>query len=387
MKSWLRVTLPQDGFVAGLLLSYVLVEVVFPLLAQVMWGVPVDHPLGELIVRFATFIYAAHRVLSFHPAFRPDYRQWLETTPWTSRHPLPVGPIHLVAQDVLVLAALAGVAWARHPRVSPGHLVLMFLVVYEAVMMMSFALLKMPWFAYAIGFGLGLVALLWQTPRPALGVAAAVYSISYAGLRRALERFERWDLSWMNEQPLFSMSQEKVVDRMRQNVLGWPFDIIRPRDVAASITYREGIMLSVLAGWWCFVALQKVDPLAARIVGNMAVGFACQFAVIGRVATYCWGYAPPIGLWGRVFTLRWIIPGYDYVFIPPLLALSTCGVGISAQTLFNVPVEIAAPLTLTLVFLITLTSAPTLLYWRLTGNHRLSPVTLMANKKSEVTQV
>jgi hypothetical protein len=387
MKSWLRVTLPQDGFVAGLLLSYVLVEVVFPLLTQMMWGVAVDHPIGELIVRFATFVYAAHRVLSFHPAFRPDYRQWLETTPWTSRHPLPVGPIHLVAQDVLVLAVLAGAAWARHPRVSPAHLILMFLVVYEFVLMMSFALLRMPWFAYTIGFGLGLVALLWQTPRPALGVAAAVYSISYAGLRRALERFERWDLSWMNEQPLFSMSQEKAVDRMRQNVLGWPFDIIRPRDVAASITYREGIMLSVLAGWWCFVALQKVDPLAARIVGNMAVGFACQFAVIGRVATYCWGYAPPIGLWGRIFTLRWIIPGYDYVFIPPLLALSICGVGISAQTLFNVPVEIAAPLTLTLVFVITLTSAPTLLYWRLTGNHRLSPGTLMANKRAEVTQV
>jgi hypothetical protein len=57
------------------------------------------------------------------------------------------------------------------------------------------------------------------------------------------------------------------------------------------------------------------------------------------------------------------------------------------QTVLNVPVEIAAPLTLTLVFLITLTSAPTLLYWRLTGNHRLSPVTLMANKKAEVTQV
>jgi hypothetical protein len=122
-------------------------------------------------------------------------------------------------------------------------------------------------------------------------------------------------------------------------------------------------------------------------MGNVVIGFACQIAVIARVGTYCWGYAAPIGLWGRIFTLRWIIPGYDYVFIAPLLALATCAVGISIQPLLGAPVQIAAPLTLTLVFIIILTSAPTLSYWRLTGNHRLSPAALMANKKAEVTQV
>ena len=387
MKSWLRVTLPHDGYVAGLLLAYVLVEAGFPLLTTLLGGVPVDQPLGEMLVGFATFMYAAHRGLSFHPAFKPDYRQWLETTPWTSRHPLPVGPIHLVPQDVLVVGALAGVAWARHPAINPVHLVIAFLVVYESVLAASFALLRMPWFAYTIGFGLGLVTLLWPTPRLALGIATAVYSISYAGLRRALERFERWELSWMNEQPIFSMSQEKMIDRMRQNVLGWPFDVIRPRDVAPSFSYREGIMLSILAGWWWFVVLQRIDPLVARVLGNVVVGFACQIAVIGRVATYCWGYAPPINVWGRIFTLRWIIPRYDYVFIAPLLAIAVTAAGISVQPLWHVPVEIGAPLTLALLFIVTLTSAPTLAYWRLTGNHRISAAALMTNKKAEVTQV
>ena len=57
-----------------------------------------------------------------------------------------------------------------------------------------------------------------ETPRPALAVAVAVYSISYAGLRRALDDFENWDLGLMDNQQFFSMSQDKLMDRMRQNI-------------------------------------------------------------------------------------------------------------------------------------------------------------------------
>jgi len=176
------------------------------------------------------------------------------------------------------------------------------------------------------------------------------------------------------------------IDRMRRNILGWPFDTIRPRDVAASISYRDGLMVSLLAGWWMFVILERIEP-QARFGGNFVLAFICQFAIAGRIGTYCWGYAPPINLWGRIFTLRWIIPGYDYVFLAPLLAAGVTGAGISVQPLWKAPVEIAAPVTLALMFIVTLTSAPTLERWRLTGKHRVSPVILMANKKNEVTQV
>jgi hypothetical protein len=386
IKRWLRVTLPHDGYVMGLILAYVVVEAVFPLWTRFVVGAAAaDNPMGELLIQLAIILYAAHRVIAFHPALNTEYRNWLRMTPWTSRHPLPVGPVHLVVQDALVLGALAGLAWARHPEISPPHLVLRFLFLYELLLAFTFCVLRMVWFAYAIIFGLGLIVLLWQTPQAALPVAASVYLVAFVGLRRALDNFEGWDLELMNEQTTVVLNQEGI-DRMRRNVLGWPFDSIRPRDVAVSISYRDALMLSLLAGWWMFVILQRIDP-QARFGGNFVLVFICQFAVAGRIGAYCWGYAPPINVWGRIFTLRWIIPGYDYVFLAPLIAAGITGAGVAVQPLWKAPVEIAAPVTLALLFIVTLTSAPTLERWRLTGKHRLSPATLMANKKAEVTQV
>jgi hypothetical protein len=368
------------------MVAYVLVEAAFPLWARFIVGAPAaDHPVGELLVHLATILYAIHRVVSFHPALNTEYRNWLKTTPWTSRYPLPVGPVQLVAQDVLVIGALAALAWARHPEISPPHLILRFLFVYELLLAFTFCVLHMVWFAYAIVFGLGLIVLFWPTPQIALAVAAAFYLVAFVGLRRALDNFESWELDWISEQTTLVMGQD-ALDRVRKNILGWPFDIIRPRDVAVSIAYRDGLMLSLLLGWWMYVILQRVNP-QARFGANFILVFIAQFAVAGRIGTYCWGYAPPISLWGRIFTLRWIIPGYDYVFLAPLLAAGVTGAGISVQTLWKAPVEFAAPATLALLFIVTLTSAPTLDRWRLTGKHRLSPAVLMANKKAEVTQV
>jgi hypothetical protein len=347
----------------------------------------VTNQFGDGLLFLAALLYGAHRVLSFHPVVNSDYRSWLATTPWTSRHPLPQGPIHLVLQDVMVLSFLAGVAWFRHPAVSPPHLILAFAFVYEAALAMTFAWLNMPWFAYAIAFGLGLVTLLWPSPLPALAAAFAVYSISYAGLRRAFDNFDRWDFERMSEHPLLSYSQEKVVDRMRQKILGWPFDGIRPKDVAASISYRDGTMLSLLAGWWSFVALQYAPPQIQAALGGVIIGGACQIAIFSRLGVYCWGYCSPIGLWGRIFTLRWIIPGYDQVFLVPLATIGVAVGGFAAQQFLRVSADIAAPATLALILLATLNGAPSLATWRLTGKHRLSPAALTASRQAELKQL
>jgi hypothetical protein len=387
MKSLLRLTLPHDGYVAAYLFAYVVFEAILPFLSRLAWGMPVDFFVGNLLLHLGVLVYAAHRVFSFHPAFSSAYHNWLATTPWTSRQPLPVGPIHLVTQDFLILAFLAGLAWMRHPLVSPPGLILEFLIVYVLSLAVSFSVLKMPWFAYAIAFGLGLVAFLAPRLWLALAIAAAIYVVAYLGLRRALDNFEDWDLGWMDEQPMLSLSQEKGLDRLRRKILGWPYDSIRPQEVAPSITYRDGTMLSLLIGWWFFVIVSYVPSDHRFEVGCVLAGFACQFTVFARLAAYCWGYAPPINVWGRIFTLRWIIPGYDQVFLAPLATIGVTAGGIWAQRHLNAPAGIAAPLTIAAIFLFTLNGAPTLKRWRLTGNHRLSPTVLMSSKRAEVMEV
>jgi hypothetical protein len=319
--------------------------------------------------------------------FNPEYQKWLSATPWTNRKPLPAGPAHLVFQDLFVLAVLAGVAWLRHPAVSLPHLPIKFLMAYELGLASSFIMLAMPWFAYAIVFGFGLIVLVWQLPLIALGIAAALYVVSLAGLVRSLKDFANWDLTGFEESQFLSLSQQKALDRMRQKVLGWPFDCIRPTEVAESISYRNGTMLSLLVGWWVFVALERIAPLQLPDVWRFMFGLAAMPIILWRLQIFCWGYAPPISIWGRIFTLRWIIPGYDQVFLAPIAILAVVGCGQQLVAEFPGFVPLIVPATIAMMLLCAFNLGPSLKRWRLTGNHRLSPAFLMAKKQAEVQQV
>jgi hypothetical protein len=382
MNRWLRVTLPPDSYIGVIVLIYSLFEFL-----PRAFGLPTHG--GEFVINLAMMLYAAYRVTAFHPAFVPDYRTWLETTPWTSRLPLPVGPVHLVPQDALILGLLLGTAWLEDPALDIVSLALKFLFVYELCMTVSFACLRMPWFAYAIGFGLGLLCLFWNSPLVAVKAGIALYSITFLGLRRALNNFAAWsDGEWLGERSYRTLSLEKRIDLMKQKILGWPFDIVRPKDVAASIKYRDGIMLSLLFGWWSFVVIRRIQPFMPDLAPvSIFVGGFCQMAMLVRLMTYCWGYLPPISIWGRIITLRWIIPGYDRVFAAPVASLLVMIFGWTAFNHWGVSVEISAPATLVLVLLTLLNLGPSLKAWRLTGKHRMSPAMLMLNSQSELTQL
>ena len=75
-----------------------------------------------------------------------------------------------------------------------------------------------------------------------------------------------------------------------------------------------------------------------------------------RVHFYLYsGYADPISLWGRIRTLRWIVPGYDQVF---LVAAPASGWPLPRSLLpawaGGVPLEIALPLAISMVCLVAL---------------------------------
>jgi len=344
---------------------------------------------GAWIIHAAVIAYAIYRVMAFHPVFNSEYRGWLETTPWTSRLPLPVGPVHLVPQDALILGILCGLAWLGHPGTDLLVLLLKFLFFYELCMGLSFASLRMPWHAYVNGFGLGFLCLWWNTPIVALKTAVALYSISFLGLRRALLHFHEWsDGGWLGDRQFHTLSLEKKIDLMKQRILGWPFDVLRPKEIAPTLKYRDGIMLSLLVGWWAFVVIHRIKEVAHDLTPVMImVGFACQIILAVRLATYCWGYLPPISIWGRILTLRWIIPGYDRVFVAPLAGLLITVFTLTAFNHWQIPVDISAPATLTLVLLSTLNLGPSLTAWRLTGKHRISPGMLMMNNQADVKQI
>jgi len=381
LQIWGRATLPPDWILGALALLYVFLEVGFANLA--MNAGPVIRP-GDFLIGVAAVLYGLFRGTAFHPAFRPEYRRWLASTPWTNRLPLPVGPIHLVPQDVFVVGSLCALAWARHPNIPPAYIVITFLFLYEAMLVLSFAALKMVWYAYGLAFGLGLLVLVARSPVIALAVATALYSVTFVGLRRALDNFENWELDSFDEGPVGMRSLDKWAQALRQSTLGFPFDSIRPTDVAASIKYRDGLMLSLLIGWWAFVLIPWNAPREGLL---FPIGLTTFGAGFSRLGVYIHGHSSPINFWGRVFTLRWVIPGYDKVFLAPFSIFILAGLGGNLMFLLPGPPVITACATMTLIVAAALNLGPTLIAWRLTGKHRLSARQLMANKRGEVQEI
>src|SRR5262249_52085445 len=154
MIRWLRVVLPSLGWL-------VLFAVLYGFAAAFMLGVEwwfgqrveeVRWPASRAILVIGTLSYAAWRVQAYHPLYLPPYQTGLAGTPWTSRQPLPLGPVHLVPQDVLLVAAVVLSAWLNGDRWAL-YVPQLFLFYYVWLLGASlFGTGAWPW-GYAVAFG------------------------------------------------------------------------------------------------------------------------------------------------------------------------------------------------------------------------------------------
>jgi hypothetical protein len=132
------------------------------------------------------------------------------------------------------------------------------------------------------------------------------------------------------------------------------------------------VLLSLLAGWW-FYALESLtarDPGMHGAAGLIYFLASAGF-IGGRLLHYGVGYGPPISLWGRLWTGRWIMPSYDRIFLAPLCGTAAFLSGMILYAAFDVDGPVLA-LFLTIVVMTSLVMGPRLENWRLTGNHRLT---------------
>ena len=140
----------------------------------------------------------------------------------------------------------------------------------------------------------------------------------------------------------------------------------------------DTLLVGLLAGWWFFAVSWHFRAFLADEVRYV---FFCVFLTLGAVAriiTYCYSYQPPINLMGRLVHRRWIIPGYDQIFIAPILALFVAVVGWYVPVWTGVARLYVTPAAVTLAWWTLFGMGPSLQTWRLTGNHRIGPG--LANK-------
>jgi hypothetical protein len=375
MIPWLRVVLPSQGLLVALTVLYAGAAAV-RLWLERHFGVQLPEEVRRLftapVLGFGAVGYAIWRVMAFHPLYRSEYRKWLATTPWTSRQPLPLGPVHLVPQDVVLVGTVVLLAfWLSGDR-WVVHVPLLFLTVYLLFLGGTmFFTGAWPW-GYTVAFGLGLIVWLWNRPLACASAALVTYAAAYAGLRWSLAHFP-WEPRWVRE--LSDLMGANVhPERGLGNALGWPFGRLAPKlpGLEFHIPVHHALLISLLIGWWVFAATSALNDSEDRqnVILSMPLS-AVFFVPVVRLSVYCTSYRSPISFLGRLATGRWFIPGYDQVFVPSLLAiwigcsLEIISVLIGLRHLYSQPIIIA------LVLFITLGMGPSLKVWRLTGQHRI----------------
>ncbi|OYW17107.1 MAG: hypothetical protein B7Z55_13195, partial [Planctomycetales bacterium 12-60-4] len=192
---WMRQVLPRDTIVAVAVICALVVEG-FHLWCQLGWGQADEAFFARvrlLIQVVSVSVYGAHRVLTFHPANDPDYRQWLECSPWTPRMPLPMGPVHLVLQDFVILAA--SILLTRDFTTRVLYIPIAFLVSYVAMLAITVRMTGQTVWAYVLGIAIGGGGFSIQQPMEALMTMGATTALSLVALQSSLRAFP-WKLPW-----------------------------------------------------------------------------------------------------------------------------------------------------------------------------------------------
>ncbi len=156
-----------------------------------------------------------------------------------------------------------------------------------------------------------------------------------------------------------------------QQKLGFPHQFLSPKVSVRSISRAEGTAISLLAALWCHAIVTNCpDAESQRALAGLLM-LPVGFSIIARFLLYCGRYWPPISLWGRIRTGRYVIPRYDRVLVAPILAAVVLLGGVSLVDLARLRTTPGMPIVIAISLWINVCLGPRLLDWRLTGGHRL----------------
>ncbi len=385
--SWMRQILPGDEAVIGAVAGALVLEGLALGIGFFAGGV--DHDVFanlRLVWQFIACLgFGTYRVATFHPANVPSYFDWLKGTPWTPSRPLPMGPVHLTPQDVVVIAASMGLARIYDPRVL--YLPLAFLVSYLLIMATTVWMTGQKVWAYVLGLSLCGVLATSREPATALCVAFGGLLLTVPALRGSLRAYP-----WTNLPDPESWNLAKTTTQRNEKRLGWPFDQLAPREDALKSQIEPidvvGVSLLCTAA---YTALLVVLSNELRFMAMMLqLGIACYIPGLIRLAKYTQGYNPPISFLARFTTWTWWQRRYDDIFLAPLgvlvimilssllglLALAQQNPGLNRVPFFFVQlpfwsVFLIAPGGLGLSVWLLLGGGPHLNRWRLAGRHQI----------------
>ena len=391
LRNWLRVVLPS--FLLDMFLGYVALWSLF-LLALLVTNNRLIAELFQFLSSLqlpAAFGYALFRVWYFNPIENPAYRDWIMTSAWHYPKRLPLGPLLPVAQDIVVVGCITAMFLVSNTQEhDPESFFRTYGIWIPAVIHLTVQGFFVCCSAILRGERFGtfvlpvLLALAMANFIHFYVVVAIVVLIGVAtavSLHRLLHQFASNSLS-PQFQPL----------KTRLQLLGasnWPADQLLAGPQERLISKTDALLWSATVAWvggcvthaaMALATIGGTTPIDEDLDLGMPFITPLFFICAARIAIYCLRFHPPYGLFGRLSLGRLIIPGYDQVFVAPILCLAISLLLPPLLDSLGLPLELIVGFTLLLGLWILLRVGPTLADWQHTGHHRM--VAGNANKKT-----
>jgi hypothetical protein len=357
-----------------------LIRRAIPAGAESITEVPELRNIRMLILGVAAFCYAVFRLIRFHPACNQAYAAWLKLSPWTVAKPLPLGPVHLVWQDGVVIGALAAIArW--HAQGNPALPLLVFASVYLVSFTLLLAYTRTWMHCLVLGFLWPASMLPVVNGRLMIALVGGIILVIWHGHRKSLRAFP-WQFL-VNAEPRppaksFWETEIRITgltDR-RSSVAGWPYTPLSPKPELMSILPSTGLALSLVFGWWLYCILVRTQAEASSIF----ILPCTIFGAVVRLAIYRVGVAAPFSVFGRIASGQLLTPRFDQVFVTPIVAVLLAIVGAMIIRRFGLSSAGAISGLAAAVTFVLLSGGPTLHRWTLTGQHRYRPPSRLGTK-------
>jgi hypothetical protein len=323
--------------------------------------------IRDVCLLMASGWYGLCRAYGKHPYFNSDYRHWLELTPWTVAKPLPLGPLQLAWQDAIVLGLLALAMY--DPIWSRSQLVTAWLLGYGLLIANSLWTLGFWRHGCGVLFLLGLMIRLQPWLWPWMAATGVLLAVLHHGIDRMLARFP-WDPDRLG---LLSRYQPGLRTQRSEEPLGWPHAVLGPGALKnLRISYRDGVAVSLLTGWWLYAVTANAPP-QERAGANVPIILGGVLGCVGfRLLRYLMQHRPSQSRWGMLCNGRVIAPGFDIVFVAPLLTVIAPLIVITVMRPFG-DIALAGPVgpvAVSAAMLVALNAGPSYADWALTGDHR-----------------
>lgn len=390
-KVWLREVLPPSWAVVLSGVLVLVVELATGALAigyQTAPGVADElHRPARICLWSVLAAYGCYRALAKHPIFQSAYVAFLKTTPWSSGKPLPLGPVQLVPQDLVVVALpLLLLAW-HAPEQSPAGLLRGVSEGAWALLgpyLLIHALVQRALGLWPSAYVVALLVVVSLALYPVAWFAAPLvvaWLVCWRGIRRTLAAFP-----WPALEGLSALEFQGTRRRME---FGWPLSTLGPQAEPSRLMLPDRILAPLLVGsvFWAFASVQAAwsgrggRPPSEPIV-DLAMAWI-PFLFVFRAFAVLPTHLPPTNLAGRWATGRWIIPGFDRIWLAPILAsLATVAARDVCRAIGLIGFEGVA-LTAALAGLVYVNLAPDLTTWRLTGEYRLILFNEQRRKRDE----